>query len=83
MLQNSFQFLLSFVAALYLNWNLTVVLLVSLPIIGTSGEAHNTVSNFFIPYLVSASTSTNASTFLSVVPMTRLLHDSSCYGCYQ
>lgn len=41
-LQNAFQFLLGFVAALYLSWQLTVVLLVSLPIIGTSGEVHST-----------------------------------------
>ena len=39
MIQFSSQFLLSFVAALYLNWNLALVLLVSLPIIGASGEA--------------------------------------------
>ena len=37
LLQNAFQFVLSFIAALYLSWQLTVVLLASFPIIGVSG----------------------------------------------
>jgi hypothetical protein len=37
-LQNFFQFSLSFAAALYLCWQLTVVLLASFPIIAAAGK---------------------------------------------
>ena len=41
-IQNGFQFVFSFVAALYLSWRLTVVLLCSFPIIAGAGASHHT-----------------------------------------
>jgi ABC transporter transmembrane region len=53
LLQNFFQFTLSFAAALYLCWQLTVVLLASFPVIAASGTFRSYMHFFcFFPRLI-------------------------------